>query len=93
MAARFAQSDSDDEAWDEDDPDAPLAADLDDDRDEETPTVPCPRCRRQIPDVADRCPYCGDWVVQGGGTARRRRVWLVVIACLIIAAFLTWLLR
>jgi DNA-directed RNA polymerase subunit RPC12/RpoP len=28
------------------------------DEDEDEPTVPCPYCRREIPEDAVRCPYC-----------------------------------
>jgi hypothetical protein len=75
---------------DEDDPDAPQARDVSGADEDETPTVPCPHCRREIPDFADRCPYCGDWVVQSSGPPARRSVWfvvLVVIAVLLILAF------
>ncbi len=77
---------------DEDDPDAPQARDLTDENADDTPTVPCSHCRRDIPDFADRCPYCGDWVVQSSGPSARRNLWfilLVILAVLLILAF--WL--
>ena len=72
-----------------DDPEGPQAGDLDDE--EETPTVPCPSCGEEIPDFADRCPYCGDWVVQGGGRSARSLLFIAV-AVLLIVALLFWLL-
>jgi hypothetical protein len=90
MPARFAQSGSPEPEWEDDDPDAPQERDLADEDADETPTVPCPRCRREIPDFADRCPYCGDWVVQASGAPLRRNLWfilLVVLAILLILAF------
>ncbi len=75
-----------------DDPEGPQACDLDG-PDAETVTVPCPNCEAEIPDSADRCPYCGDWVVQGG-VARLgpRGVFLVIVAVLLIVALLYWVL-
>ncbi len=75
--------------WEED-PEGPQDTDLTADEDDETPTVPCSGCGRKIPDFADRCPYCGDWVVQSAGAAHPRR-WLVVVAVLLVAAILLWL--
>ena len=73
----------------QDDPEGPQACDLTDDDEDETPTVPCPGCQRPIPDFADRCPYCGDWVVQRAGT-NGLRPWLIVVAVVLIVAFLAW---
>jgi hypothetical protein len=76
------------EDWD-DDPDAPQARDLvgQDDDDDETPTFPCPSCRAPIPEFADRCPYCGDWVVQGGRLPGRAK-WIILAAILALLGFL-----
>ena len=30
---------------------------------------PCPECRREIYADADRCPYCGNYVTPGRGSA------------------------
>jgi hypothetical protein len=87
MPGRFDEPEFDE--WD-DDPEGPQACDLTDDDDDETPTVPCPQCRRPIPDFVDRCPYCGNWVVQSAGTAGSSRPWLVIAALLALAAFVAW---
>lgn len=89
MSPRYGQSDYD-EAWDEDDPDAPQARDIDGENDDETPTTPCPSCRRPVPDFADRCPYCGDWIVQGSGTPARRSAWFIIALLVALAAFAAW---
>ncbi len=83
----------DEEEWDDglDDPEAPQECDLVDQDSDETDTVPCPRCGREIPDDADRCPYCTDWVVQGGDTSHRSVMYLVV-AVLALLCFVWWLL-
>ena len=89
MPGRYDQSDSYDD-WDVDDPDGPQECDLAGEDDEDTPTVPCPHCRRPVPDFADRCPYCGDWIVQTSGPPTRRGVWFVVIAVLLALMLLGW---
>jgi hypothetical protein len=92
MPAHSDQPDEFEPPWDDEDRDAPQERDLTD-SDDETPTVPCPSCRREIPDCADRCPYCGDWVVQSSGTPARHRlgfVLLVLIAILLI--LVVWVL-
>lgn len=74
------------------DPEGPQPCDLVAEDDDETPTVPCPACGEAIPDFADRCPYCGEWVVQGGAPGRSGRgVAFVVIVLLLIVALLYWL--
>jgi hypothetical protein len=90
MTGRFEPSEWDETSWDEGDPDAPQECDLDDE--EETPTVPCPNCERPIPDFADRCPYCGDWVVQNAGTTRRGIGFLILVLLLLIAFTLVFVL-
>jgi hypothetical protein len=86
MSARFDPPEYDD--W-EDDPEAPQERDLvgQDEDDDETPTVPCPSCHAPIPEFADRCPYCGDWVVQGGQPPGRAK-WFILVAILLLLAFL-----
>jgi hypothetical protein len=75
----------------EDERDLPLEQDMDDEDADETPTVACPNCGREVADFADRCPHCGDWIVQGGATgAGRPNVWLIVIAAALIVAFVFW---
>jgi hypothetical protein len=93
MPGRFDPADSHDAGWEEEDPDAPQERDLTDDDEDETPTVPCPHCRREVPDFADRCPYCGDWIVQSSCAPARRRVWFIVIVLIVVLLILAiWIL-
>jgi len=81
-------------SWDDDDGNAPQARDLEAPGEDETPTVPCPSCGRDIPDFADRCPYCGDWVVQTSGPPARHNLWFVLVASVaILLIVLFWVLR
>ncbi len=90
MSGRFDDSEPYDEEWGAVDPEGPQECDLIDEDEDETPTVPCPRCRREIPDFADQCPYCGDWVVQGAGAPTRRKPWFWLTVILVLAAFVLW---
>ena len=92
---RPRDSEAEDFGDDEDalaDPEGPQSCDLDAD-DAETPTIPCPNCGAEVPDMADRCPYCGDWIVQGGQTGvSARSVVFAAVVLLTIVALLYWLL-
>ncbi|HPM22582.1 MAG TPA: hypothetical protein PLP66_01670 [Phycisphaerae bacterium] len=92
MTTRVEPPDDSDHDWDELDPEGPQARDLSRD-DDETATVPCPHCRRPVPDFVDRCPYCGDWIVQSAGEPRRRHIWLVLCVLLAGALLLLWGIR
>jgi|YNPNPStandDraft_1061719.scaffolds.fasta_scaffold274715_2 hypothetical protein len=73
-----------------DEADEPQERDLVDEDEDETPTVPCPSCRRPVPDFADKCPYCGDWIVQSSGEPARRNAWFVVLVVLVVLTFVAW---
>lgn len=77
-------------AWDADDAEAPQERDLFNEDEDETPTVPCPDCRRPVPDFADRCPYCGNWIIQTAGHSPRRTPWFIVLVIVIVLALLGW---
>jgi len=66
--SRYRSNDDDngrDESWTEDEYDAEYDAeseegpDDDSSEDDESSTMPCPRCRREVWEDADRCPRCG----------------------------------
>jgi hypothetical protein len=60
--------------------------------DEDEPTVPCPYCRRQIHEDAQRCPYCERYISEEDAPTRPKPwwLWVGVIVCLLIA--LRWIL-
>lgn len=89
MTPRFDEPDGYEDEW-LDDPEAPQPEDLDDE--DETPTVPCAGCGELIPDFVDRCPYCGDWVVQSAGSSSGRAGWYVVAVIVVVCIVLTWVL-
>src|SRR5437879_5061246 len=48
------------------------------DTDAEEPTIPCPYCRRQIHEDAQRCPYCENYIsADDAPVADRKPLWFV----------------
>ena len=95
MARRAAQQ-YDDEPED-DDRDAPQAADLTDDDDEQI-TIPCPRCGREVWEFAERCSKCGVWITSAQSDAAptsRRQMYLigVIALAMIVAGWIMWKLK
>ena len=54
--------------------------------DEDEPTIPCPHCRREILEDAERCPYCEHYLSKEDAPPERKPWWIVVgvIACLYV---------
>jgi uncharacterized paraquat-inducible protein A len=76
------------------DPEGPQECDLlNQPDDDETDTVPCPKCGRDIVEDADQCPYCGEWVIQGGADAASSHgVVFMLVAVLVLVVLAYWLL-
>jgi len=72
------------------DTEAPQEADLDDDA-ADAETLPCPSCGREVYEETQRCPHCGVWVTPGSARSRRP-IWIVVLAALLLASLLLWLM-
>ncbi len=55
-----------------------------DSEDDSMETVPCPYCRRQVPEDAPRCPYCHRYISDEDAPPERKPWWVIlgVIACL-----------
>ncbi len=79
-----------DDNYGELDPEGPSAEDLERfsraDEAGESGTVKCQQCGKLIFDDADVCPYCGTFQLRGA--RRNRRLWLVVVAIIVLLAFL-----
>ena len=60
---------SDEDDWEEED---------------ESATIPCPYCRREIHEDSERCPYCENYLSQEDAPPSRKPWWLILgaIACL-----------
>ena len=74
--------------WEDDDPGMVYDPEDEDwpDEDDEEPTVPCPYCRREILEDAERCPYCEHYISKEDTPPERKPWWIVVgvIACLCV---------
>lgn len=74
--------------WDDDDPGMvhdPEDEDWPDDWDDE-PTIPCPHCRREVLEDAERCPYCEHYLSEEDAPRKGKPWWVVlgVVACLYV---------
>ncbi len=51
---------------------------------EESATIPCPYCHRQIHEDSERCPYCENYLSREDAPPSRKPWWLILgaIACL-----------
>ena len=66
--------------------------DFDSEEDDEEPTIPCPYCRREIHEDAQRCPYCENYIsaedapAAEGALASNKPLWFVsgLLLCLFI---------
>ena len=54
--------------------------------DDDSETVPCPSCGRDIFEDAERCPWCGDYVVADTSALSGRPSWWIVLGLLGVAA-------
>ena len=61
-----------------------------DDGDEEEPTVPCPYCRREIHEDAQRCPYCENYISAEDAPPARKPWWIIVGVLLALYAVYRW---
>jgi len=67
---------------DDDDPDAPQAADLEEPDDDDADDMVCPACGRGVAVDTPKCPHCGDWirpVTAAGGSTPRWVKWVVIV--------------
>ncbi|MES2792063.1 MAG: zinc ribbon domain-containing protein [Planctomycetota bacterium] len=74
--------------WDDDD--EPSWDDSGDDSDDDT--IPCPYCRREIHEDAERCPYCERYLSDEDAPATRKPWWVIVGAILCLYAMLRWMI-
>ncbi len=76
--------DTDDEPEDEEDDDVGA--------DDDEPTLPCPYCRREILEDAERCPYCGSYISREDAPPARKPWWLIIGVVIALYAVYRWTL-
>jgi hypothetical protein len=54
--------------------------------DDSVDLVPCPACGADVPDLADRCPACGQWITPGAGGGLSARVKMIVLLIVVLVA-------
>ena len=76
--------------WNEDDSDAPQDIDLEEG--DKPVYEECPICRKTIPESAERCPYCGQWLLDDTVAGQRSSGWFwpVMVAILIGIILVIW---
>jgi hypothetical protein len=59
--------------------------------DEEEPTIPCPHCRREIHEDAQRCPYCEKYLSDEDAPPARKPWWIIAGALLVMYIVFRWM--
>lgn len=59
--------------------------------DEEEVTVPCPYCKRQIYEDAERCPYCERYLSEEDSPAMRKPWWIILGTVLCLYVVYRWI--
>jgi len=74
-----------DDGWDDGDDDWRESID-DDESGDDGSTVPCPFCKRPIPEDVLQCPYCKNFISDEDSPPARKPWWIIigVLVCLYI---------
>ncbi len=83
-----------DDDWDDDQPsweESESSWDSEDYGDETDDTIPCPYCRREIHEEAERCPYCERYVSDEDAPPAAKPWWFVVGFLLCVYVLFRWL--
>lgn len=60
------------------------------DDDEEEATVPCPYCKKQIHEDAQRCPHCENYISEEDAPLAAKPWWIIVSVLLALYACYRW---
>jgi hypothetical protein len=58
---------------------------------DEEPTVPCPYCKREIPEDAPRCPYCEHYISEEDPPPSRKPWWIILGVVLGLYVVYRWI--
>lgn len=83
-----------DDEWDEDSDDEWNDGSSSGDDDDDGETIPCPFCRREIHEDAERCPYCERYLSdeESEGRAADKPLWFVIGFLLCLVVLFYWLM-
>jgi hypothetical protein len=59
--------------------------------DDESETVPCPYCKRQIHEDAERCPYCEQYISAEDAPPGRKPWWIIIGSLLCLYVIYRWI--
>ena len=76
---------ADEEAWDDYEPE--------NESEDEDDTVPCPYCRRPIPEDTPRCPYCENYISSEDAPDAPKPLWIVIGFLLCFLIVVLWILN
>ena len=77
---------------DEDQPELHDEAPDESDQSDEPAEVPCPYCKREMSEEAERCPHCGCYIL-AHDAPRRLSWWWIVGVVLLVLLLLRYVLR
>ena len=80
MARKYDPDDDSDDEWD------------DDAYDDDAELVPCPYCKADIPEDAERCPYCEQYISAEDHPPQPKPLWIIVTTILCLLGAFLWLL-
>jgi len=70
-----------------------LEGDFDDDdpENDDDSVTPCPYCKREIHEDAQRCPYCENYISREDAPPARKPLWVIVGVILALYIVFRWL--
>ena len=68
------------EGWGEDEHDSYTS--------EEDDWIQCPNCQSEVYHDAQRCPECGEYIIDSASPSKSKPLWVVVIAVILVILFL-----
>jgi hypothetical protein len=59
--------------------------------DDQEPTIPCPYCNREILEILEQCPHCGNYLSEEDAPPSRKPWWILLGAMLALYALYWWI--
>lgn len=86
----WSHDERDDEDWSDDDADDDLPDEVD--SDDDPPTVPCPYCRNPLPEDAEYCSKCENFISAEDAPPTPKPTWIVIglLVCTLLAILMAF---